>query len=303
MSLGWKWFIEYQTPHSAHMHGIARVVHSQKSEFQQIDIFDSEEYGRMLALDGKVQSTIKDEFIYHESLVHPTMMAHPRPKAVLIIGGGEGGTLREVLRHPSVARVVMVDIDPAVIESSRKYMPELSGGAFEDGRAEIVVGDGRRFLEGCSEKFDAVFVDVTDPLEGGPAALLYTEEFYRAAFKAVGRGGAVVTQASSTYYSTRCFATIARTVRKVFGTAGGYHVWVPAYDSMWGFVYGTRGKDPRGIPPEAIDRELKRRKIAALRFYDGEVHRALFALPKDVVRCIGESDAVATDADPTFMPI
>jgi spermidine synthase len=92
-------------------------------------------------------------------------------------------------------------------------------------------------------------------------------------------------------------------VGKVFGTAGGYHVWVPAYDSMWGFVYGTRGKDPKTIGPEAINRELKRRKIGGLRFYDGEVHRSLFALPKDVVRCIGESDAVATDADPTFMPI
>lgn len=303
MSLGWKWFIEYQTPHSAHMHGITRVVHSHKSEFQQIDIFDSVEYGRMLALDGKVQSTVKDEFVYHESLVHPAMLAHPEPKSVLIIGGGEGGTLREVFRHPSVARAVMVDIDSAVIECSRKHMPELSKGAFDDGRAEIVIGDGRKFLEGCSDKFDVLIVDVTDPLEGGPAARLYTEEFYRAAFKAVGKGGVIVTQASSTYYSTACFATIARTVGKVFGTAGGYHVWVPAYDSMWGFVYGTRGKDPKAMGPEAIETELKRRKIRGLKFYDGAVHRALFALPKDVVRCVGESDAVATDSDPTFMPI
>jgi spermidine synthase len=303
LSLGWKWFIEYQTPHSAHMHGIKRVVHSQKSEYQQIDIFDTEEYGRMLALDGKVQSTVKDEFIYHESLVHPIMLAHPQPKTVLIVGGGEGGTLREVLKHPSVGRVMMVDIDAAVIESSRKHIPELSNGAFDDRRAEVVVGDGRRFLERCGEKFDVVIVDVTDPLEGGPAALLYTEEFYRAAFRAIGKGGAIVTQACSTYYSTRCFATIARTVGMVFGTAGGYHVWVPAYDSMWGFVYGSSGKDPKTILPEFIDGELKRRKITGLRFYDGEVHRALFALPKGVVKCIDESDAVATDADPTFMPI
>jgi spermidine synthase len=303
MSLGWKWFIEYQTPHSAHMHGIVKVVHSQRSEFQQIDIFDTEEYGRMLVLDGKVQSTLKDEFIYHESLVHPIMLAHPEPKRVLIIGGGEGGTLREVLRHPSVESVVMVDIDAAVIEGSRKHMPALSGGAFEDSRAEIVIGDGRRYIEGRGRNFDAIIVDVTDPLEGGPAALLYTAEFYKAAFEAVDKGGAIVTQASSTYYSTECFATIVRTVGKVFGAAGGYNAWVPSYDSMWGFAYGTRGKDPRTMDPEHIDRELKRRKIGGLRFYDGKVHRALFALPKDVVRCIGESDAVATDADPTFMPI
>lgn len=303
MSLGWKWFIEYQTPHSAHMHGITRVVHSQKTEYQQIDIFDSVEYGRMLVLDGKVQSTVKDEFIYHESLVHPVMLSHRGPATVLIVGGGEGGTLREVLRHPSVERAVMVDIDAAVIESSRKHIPELSAGAFEDRRAEVVVGDGRRYLEGCGEEYDVVIVDVTDPLEGGPAALLFTEEFYKTALKAVGKGGSIVTQASSTYYSTPCFATIERTVKKVFGTAGGYHVWVPAYDSMWGFVYGTRGRDPRTAKPATIDAELKRRGIAGLRFYDGGVHRSLFTLPKEVVACIDGSDAVATDADPTFMPI
>jgi len=303
MSLGWKWFIEYQTPHSAHMHGITRVVHSQKTEFQQIDIFDTSEYGRMLVLDGKVQTTVKDEFIYHESLVHPLLLAHPRPESVLIIGGGEGGTLREVLRHPSVEKAVMVDIDAAVIESSKRHIPELSGGAFGDRRAKVVVGDGRQFLERCGEEFDAVVVDVTDPLEGGPAARLFTEEFYRAVAGAVRRGGGMVTQASSTYYSTGCFAIIARTVGKVFGTSGGYHVWIPSYDSMWGFVYGSRGKDPRRMSPAFIDGELRRRKIANLRFYSGEVHRALFALPKEVVRCIGGSDAIATDADPISMPI
>lgn len=303
MSLGWKWFIEYQTPHSAHMHGIKRVIHSQKTKFQQIDIFDTEEYGRMLVLDGKVQSTVRDEYIYHESLVHPVMLAHPAPKGVLIIGGGEGGTLREALRHPSVARAVMVDIDAAVVDSSRKHIPELSGGAFEDKRAEIVVGDGRRFVERCGEKFDVVIMDVTDPLEGGPGALLYTREFYEAARRVLNEGGAIVTQATSTYYSTQCFATIARTVGGAFGRSGGYHAWIPAYDSMWGFVYCCQAKDPKTIPPGAVDGELKRRGITGLRFYDGEVHRALFALPKEVLRCIGETDTVATDADPTFMPI
>lgn len=303
MSLGWKWFVEYQTPYSAHMHGIKRVVHSQRTAYQQIDIFDTEEYGRMLVLDGKVQSTVKDEFIYHESLVHPIMLAHPDPKKVLIIGGGEGGTLREVLRYPSVTKAVMVDIDRAVIDCSRKYIPELSRGAFDDRRAEVVIADGRAYVEGCTEGFDVIIMDVTDPLEGGPGGLLYTEEFYRAARRLLGREGGIVTQATSTYYSAPCFATIARTVGRVFSKAGGYHAWVPSYDSMWGFVYGSLAKGPRKMRPATIDAELRRRGIADLRFYDGEVHRSLFALPRDVLKCIDETDSVATDARPVFMPI
>jgi spermidine synthase len=285
------------------MHGIRRVIHSQRTEFQQIDIFDTEEYGKMLVLDGKVQSTVRDEYIYHESLVHPIMLAHPAPKEVLIIGGGEGGTLREVLRHPSVKRAVMVDIDAAVIKCSKEHIPELSDGAFNDVRAKIVVGDGRRFIGRCGEKFDVVILDVTDPLEGGPGALLYTEEFYKEVRRVINEDGAIVTQATSTYYSTECFAVIARTIGKAFRNSGGYHAWVPAYDSMWGFVYGYLGRDPKTIPPETIDRELKGRRIRGLKFYDGEVHRALFALPRGVLRCIEQGDAVATDADPTFMPI
>ncbi len=303
MSLGWKWFIEYQTPHSAHMHGIKRVIHSQRTEYQQIDIFESEEYGKMLVLDGKVQSTVRDEHIYHESLVHPMMLAQQSPKSVLIIGGGEGGTLREVLRHPSVTKAVMVDIDSAVVESSREHIPELSQGAFDDPRAELVIGDGRKYVEECSNKFDLVIMDVTDPLEGGPGALLYTEEFYRGARRALKKGGALVTQATSTYYSPQCFATIARTIKKAFGRSGGYHVWVPAYDSMWGFAYGFLAKDPKVLHPATIDRELEKRGVGKLRFYDGETHANLFTLSRDVKKCLVESDATATDHSPTFMPI
>jgi spermidine synthase len=302
MSLGWKWFIEYQTPHSAHMHGIKKIIHSKDTRFQKIDIVDSYEYGRMLLLDGKVQSTVRDEFIYHESLVHPVMIAHPNPKDVLIIGGGEGGTLREVLKHPQVRSVTMVDIDADVIESSRKYMPELSCGAFSNARADVIVADGRRFVESCAGKFDLIIMDVTDPLEGGPGQLLYTKEFYESALAKLRAGGMLVTQATSTYYSVYCFATLFRTIKKVFGRAGGYHVWVPAYDSSWGFVYGTKGRDPRGLGAGNVDQEIKRRGIP-LKYYGGEAHSALFALPKDVVLQLGEPGNVATDSKPTFMPI
>ncbi|MEM4213762.1 MAG: polyamine aminopropyltransferase [Candidatus Methanomethylicaceae archaeon] len=302
MSLGWKWFIEYQTPHSAHMHGIKGVIYSGKSRMQSIDIVESCEYGKMLILDGKVQSTTRDEHFYHEALVHPTMIAHPRPERILIIGGGEGGTLREVLRHPTVKRAVMVDIDIEVVKNSKTHMPELSRGAFDDDRAELVVGDGRRFVEGCRSRFDVVIVDVTDPLEGGPAQLLYTKEFYEGIKRILGEDGIVVTQATSVYYSAYCFATIYRTVESALGRAGGYQAWIPAYDSMWGFVYGTKGPDPRVLSENEVDDRLVKRGIRDLKFYEGATHRALFTLSKELKTIIKDA-AVATDRNPTFMPI
>jgi len=304
MSLGWKWFTEYQTPYSAHMHGIREILYSEKTDFQHIDVFDTYEYGRMLVLDGKVQSTVKDEYFYHESLVHPVMLAHPEPRRVLIIGGGEGGTLREVLRH-GVKKAVMVDIDRKVVESSKKYIPELSAGAFDDGRAEVIIGDGREYVRRGGERFDVIIMDVTDPLEEGPGQLLYTEEFYAAARNMLHKGGTIVTQATSTYYSVDCFAKIFRTVRKVFGEgrAGGYHTFVPAYDSMWGFIYGTDGADPKDMSRDQLEAAVKDRGITGLRYYGPDMHACLFTLPKEVTDSLEGDGSVATDARPTFMPI
>jgi spermidine synthase len=196
----------------------------------------------------------------------------------------------------------MVDIDVGVIESSRRYMPELSSGAFSDARADVIVADGRRFIESCTGKFDLIIMDVTDPLEGGPGQLLYTKEFYEGALATLKAGGMLVTQATSTYYSVYCFATLFRTIKKVFGRAGGYHVWVPAYDSSWGFVYGTKGRDPKILGAGNVDHEIKKRGIT-LKYYGGEVHSALFTLPKDVVGQLEEPGNIATDFKPTFMPI
>lgn len=302
MNLYWKWFIEYQTQGSAHMHGIRRTIHSESSEFQRIDVFESEEYGKMLALDGKVQSTLRDEHIYHESLVHPAMVSHPCPRDVLILGGGEGGTLREVLRYPCVDRAVMVDIDSRVVEVSREFMHELSGGAFEDGRAELVIGDGRRYVQKCRSEFDVVIADLTDPLEGGPGALLYTKEFYGMVARALKEAGIVVTQATSTYYSDYCFATIYRTVSSEFERRGGYHVWVPSYDSTWGMVYGSKGPDPSKFVGRFEDASAKK-GLRALKYLDERTYQALFALPKDLVNKMGSWSLVATDEKPTFMPV
>lgn len=171
-----------------------RVVYSGRSRFQRIDVVDTLAFGRMLFLDGIAQSAESDELIYHEVLVHPALFSLPRPRSVLVIGGAEGATIREVLRHPTVERVVMVDIDGELVEVCRKHLPQWHRGSFDDPRVEIVIGDGRRYVADARESFDAVILDLSDPEEGSPAQLLFTREFYRLVRDRLKPGGTVSVQ-------------------------------------------------------------------------------------------------------------
>ena len=144
-----------------------------------MEIMETASYGKVLVLDARIQSSVADDFIYHEVLVHPVMMLHPRPESVLVIGGGEGATLREILKYGSVKRAVMVDIDQEVVEACKIHLPELHQGAFEDPRVAVLHEDARGWLESTSERFDVAIVDLTEPLEAGPACLLFTREFYQ----------------------------------------------------------------------------------------------------------------------------
>ena len=176
-----KWFVETIFPDLAVMLRVQKVLYSGKTQFQEVEILESQVFGRSLVLDGKTQSTEKDEHIYHESLVHPAMLMHPQPRTVFIGGGGEGGTLREVLAHRSVEKAVMLDLDREVVDLCRHYLPHHHQGSFDDPRVELRHEDARAYLENCSQQFDVMVMDLVDPLEGGTAHLLYTEEYYRIA--------------------------------------------------------------------------------------------------------------------------
>lgn len=170
-------YTEISTPYELHQFGVKEVLLSKQTAFQHVTILDTHEYGKMLVIDGRTQSAEDDEHIYHECLVHPALTAHPEPRRVLIIGGGEGATLREVLRHPSIARVVMVDIDRKVVEQCQKLLLEWHEGTFDDPRLELVFANGKEFIARTTERFDVVIIDVCDVLEDGPALALYTERF------------------------------------------------------------------------------------------------------------------------------
>ncbi|BDR93321.1 polyamine aminopropyltransferase [Vulcanisaeta souniana] len=297
------WFIEFNTPFSWHVRGVKRVLYSGTTKYQRVAVVEFEDLGKALILDGKVQSSFYDEFVYHESLVHPVMITHPNPRRVLILGGGEGATAREVLRHRSVEEVVMVDIDNEVLRLVKEYLPEMSQGVFEDSRFKLVIDDGRKFLERSRDKYDVIILDLTDPLEGGPSYLLYTVEFYSIVRDRLSDDGLMVTQATSTSYSLRTFATIYRTIASVFPIARAYQVYMHSFDSTWGFVIGSKRLDPASLSLEDVNGRIRERIGKELRFYEGDIHRALFALPKHI-RAVLEDKSImpATDKNPTFLP-
>ncbi len=173
------WYRELASSGEETSYACRGVLYHGRSLYQQIDIVETEMHGTVLFLDGVVQSAQKDEFIYHEVLVHPAVWSHPAPRCVLIIGGGEGATLREVCRHPQVRRIVMVEIDGELVEICRRLLPQWHQGAFEDPRVELIIGDGRAFVENTDEKFDVAVLDLSDPMDESPAAFLFTKEFYQ----------------------------------------------------------------------------------------------------------------------------
>src|ERR1041384_8377706 len=176
------WHIEFYAPDEAHMRGISKIYASEKTPYQKVEVIQSNHYGKCLILDGHMQSAQLDEFIYHENLVHPAMVTCPDPKKVIIIGGGEGATLYEVLRHKTVEKAWMIDIDKRVVELCEQYLPEWGRGAFKDKRTVLRFEDGRKFLEKSKEKFDVVIIDIPEPVEEGPPHLLFYGEIFKKVF-------------------------------------------------------------------------------------------------------------------------
>ena len=260
---------------------VTGVLYEGRTRFQEVRIVETRAYGLALFLDGAPQSAVADEFIYHEALVHPALVAHPATRRVLIAGGGEGATLREVLRHPTVEQATMVDIDGELVELARRHLAPIHRGAFDDPRARVVVGDALAWLREQDERYDAIVIDLVDPSDEGPVGELYSEEFYRLVRSRLADGGVVALQAySAALNNLGWFARIGRTLRRVFPLVRGYRAEVPSFKDSWGFCVASAVRDPLAFGPLAIDAVLTARGLDSLRFYDGETHAAMFSLPK-----------------------
>lgn len=259
---------EYQTAASGIFFTVKDVLYEGRSEFQRIEIIRNKDYGRVLLLDGLVQTTERDEFYYHEMLVHPALACHPRPSKVLIIGGGDGGALREALKHP-VVKVWLVEIDGRVIEACRRHFPWLKA-ALKDPRAELAVADGNVFVEEVREKFDVILVDSSDPV--GPSTVLHEEAFYRKLKARLNPGGIIAAQAGSLMLHLDSHAMKSVFLKKLFRHSGLYLGPVPTYPvGMWCYNFLSDGIDP--LNPRRL------RIPKGLKFYNPEIHRAAFALP------------------------
>jgi len=294
-----KWFSDYISPDLTMLHSIKERIYSGRSKFQSIDIVNTGSFGVCLILDGKIQSSEVDEFIYHEALVHPAMLTHPQPERVFIAGGGEGATLREVLAHKTVKRAVMVDIDEEVVSLCRRLLPSWHQEAFDDPRVELHFVDARKYLQESSEKFDAIIIDLVDPLEHGPARLLYTQEFYRIVEQKLGSGGIMSVQAESAeWMNSENFTAIANTLRNVFPIARPYQVHVPSFLGLWGFVVASQSLDPCELTTEEIDTRISTRISKKLKSYDGLTHQAIFTIPKHIRQQLSASTRIITDKEP-----
>ncbi len=301
-SSSYKWFFETTTPVEGHFHAITRTLFSLQTKFQQMEILETAHYGKALILDGRIQSTVLDDFIYHESLVHPGLILHPRPETALVIGGGEGATLREVLRHHSIRKAVMVDIDQAVVDACREHLPEMHRGAFADPRTELRHEDARAYLQTTRQRFDVAIVDLTEPLEAGPACLLFTREFYQLLAERLTDAGILAMQAGMTKIGELHFyAAMARTLAAVFPVVAPYQSFVPCIGTPWGFIVAAKAGDPRGLAPETVDARVRERVADELGFYDGQAHQHLFSLPKFLRQAVLACDRVVTDADPLIV--
>lgn len=280
---------------------IARRVVSTQTAFQTLAICDTVAFGRALFLDHKIQSAESDEHIYHESLIHPALIAHPNPRSVYIAGAGEGATLREVLRHRSVERCLAVDIDGQAMAFVKEHMRSWHQGAFDDPRAELAIGDARAHLAQHTERYDAIVVDVTDPVAGGPSYLLFTEEFYRLAAERLNPGGIIALQAESMAPPlVDGHAAVMRTLRRVFRHAHAYGTFVPAFGEPWAFAVGSPTVDVAALAPDEIDARMASRGIVG-RHYDGLTHRHMFSLPKGIRDAVSTGDVVIADDRPYIL--
>ena len=257
---------------------IDRLIHETRTEHQHLVIFENRVFGRVMMLDGVTQLTTADEFIYHEMMAHVPLMALPRPRDVLIIGGGDGGVLREVLRHGSVRRAVLCEIDAQVIELAQRYFPEISDGAFADPRVEIVIMDGTRHVAETKAAYDAILVDSTDPV--GPGAVLFTSAFYAACRKALKPGGVLVTQNGVPFLQAEELAASLGHFRALFADARAYLATTPTYvGGPMAYGWASDNPDLRQVCVADLHARMERLKGFSPRYYTPEVHKAAFALP------------------------
>lgn len=271
------WFSELQTPSLAISCRTKATLHSEKTEFQDLMVIDTEAFGRMLLLDGVIQTSVKDEFVYHEMITHVALNTLKNPKRALVVGGGDGGSIREILKHKSIEKATLVEIDRRVVEVSKEYLPEISIG-LQDPRVEIIFDDGIKHVKEHKNTYDLIVVDSTDPV--GPAVGLFAKEFYASVYEALTDEGILVAQTESPFFNADLIKRVMKDVRDIFPIGKLFLAHIPTYPGgCWSFTLGSKKYDPEQVDPAGMP-ELD------TKYYSPEIHKAAFVLPPFVKEII-----------------
>ena len=265
---------------------VDRMLHEVRTEHQHLVIFENARMGRVMALDGVIQTTEADEFIYHEMLTHVPILAHGAAKRVLIIGGGDGGMLREVSKHASVEHITMVEIDGTVVDMCKEFLPNHSQGAFDDPRLNLVIDDGMRFVATTTEKFDVIISDSTDPI--GPGEVLFSENFYQACHRCLNEGGVLVTQNGTPFMQLDTVRNTAGRMNGLFADWHFYQAAVPTYiGGSMTFAWGSTNPALRHVDVATLVQRFAASGIQT-RYYNPAIHQGAFALPQYVLQAVGK---------------
>ena len=276
--------IEELDPHHGFFCRGAHLLEAGRSRYQRYEVWDTPTFGKLFRLDGSLMSAERDEFVYHENLVHVPALSHPAPRRALVVGGGDGGSARELLRHPGIERVVVVELDEKVVELSRRYLGAIHQGALDDRRTELHIGDGLDYVRhavAAGAAFDLIVLDLTEPGEG-PAAALYREPFFADCRSLLRGQGALTLHLGAPWRQAEQVRTLVQRLRGCFTIVRPYFMFIPLYGGLWGLASASDRVDPQASTAAAIDAELVRRGIRGLRYYNGEIHAGQFAQPNFV---------------------
>ncbi|MCK4259688.1 MAG: polyamine aminopropyltransferase [Halanaerobiales bacterium] len=269
------WYTEYQTKKFGITAKIARTIHSEETDFQRLDVIDTEQFGRMLVLDGMVMTTEGDEFVYHEMISHIPMITHPSPKKIAVIGGGDGGAIRELIKHPSVEEAHLVEIDEKVIEYSKQYLPDIACG-LDDPKVKVFVADGIKHIKESKNTYDVILVDSTEPI--GPAVGLFSKDFYQDIYNALKEDGLFVAQTESPFFNKDLIRDTNKAISELFPIAKLYLASIPTYPSgLWSFTMGSKK-----YKPEDADMSRAESISSSTKYYNEKIHQSAFSLPNFV---------------------
>lgn len=281
---GQLWFKESLTPSVGNSLRVDHLVYADDSDLQHILLFDNDTHGRVLAIDGLVQVSLSDEFVYHEMVTHVPLLAHGAVKSVLVVGGGDGGAMREILRHPGVERVVLAEIDGEVIDFSKQWLPEVSKGSFKDSRVEIKIVDGVDYMKTGEESFDLIIIDSSDPV--GPSAVLFTREFYQSCHDRLAEGGILVTQSGLAAIHSDVVEDTSKSFKAIFRHHGFYGITVPTFSGGVMTLGFATDREANIAPDEGVIEARFEALSIDTQYYTPAVHRGAFALPRYLDRLI-----------------